>query len=62
MADNIEILILEHLQALRSGMERLEFDQKEIKARVASLESGQATIIQHLGAFDRDFHRSARPL
>ena len=49
MTNQVENLILEHLKRFQAGPERIEAELKEIKARVTSLEIGQATIIQHLG-------------
>lgn len=37
-----ENLILEHLCALRAGQERMEFELKEVKARLTSLEAAVA--------------------
>ena len=48
MTENVENLILEHLKRFQAGQGRLEPDITEIKVRIANLESGQASIIQHL--------------
>jgi hypothetical protein len=38
MTDNVENLILEHLRALRAGQDRIEQEQREVQARLTSLE------------------------
>ena len=48
MTENVENLILEHLKRFQAGQDRIERDVSEIKTRLANLESGQASIIQHL--------------
>ena len=42
MTENIENLLLEHLRALRAGQDRIEFELKEVKARLTSLEAATA--------------------
>lgn len=42
MTENVENLVLEHRRALRAGQERMEYELREIKARLTSLERGQA--------------------
>ena len=49
MADNTENLILEHLKRFQAGQERIERDLKEVKTRLSALESGQGSIVQHIG-------------
>ena len=49
MTENIENLILEHLKRFQGSQERIERDLKEIKSRLSTLESGQASILQHIG-------------
>lgn len=49
MTENVENLILEHLKRFQAGQDRIERELKEIKGRIANLESGQASVIQHLG-------------
>jgi len=39
MTDNVENLILEHLRALRAGQDRIEQEQREVRARLTSLEA-----------------------
>jgi len=49
MSENIDNLILEHLKRFQAGQDRIERKLEEYARRLANLESGQATIIQHLG-------------
>ena len=49
MTENIENLLLEHLKRFQAGQDRIERDLKEIKARLSTLESGQASLLQHIG-------------
>lgn len=49
MSDNIENLVLEHLKRFQSSNERIERELREIKSRLAGLEAGQASVIQHIG-------------
>ena len=48
MTENVGNLILEHLKRFQAGQDRIERDISEMKARLANLESGQASIIQHV--------------
>ena len=48
MTENAENLILEHLKRFQAGQDRIERDITEMKVRIGNLESGQASIIQHL--------------
>ncbi len=47
--ENSENLILEHLKRFQMGQERIERKLEELTRRISNLESGQASIIQHLG-------------
>ncbi len=47
--ENSENLILEHLKRFQMGQERIEPKLEELTRRISNLESGQASIIQHLG-------------
>ena len=47
--ENSENLILEHLKLFQMGQERIERKLEELTRRISNLESGQASIIQHLG-------------
>ncbi len=49
MNDNVENLILEHLKRFQTTLDRVERKISELASRTANLESGQASIIQHLG-------------
>lgn len=49
MTDNVENLILEHLRTLRSKIDQIADDVREIKQRVVTLESGQGVITQQIG-------------
>jgi uncharacterized coiled-coil protein SlyX len=49
MTENVENLILEHLKRFQTGQDRIEHELREIKSRLGNLESGQASVIQHLG-------------
>ncbi len=49
MSDKIENLILEHLKKFQVSQDRIESELKEIKNRLAHLEIGQGTIMQHIG-------------
>ena len=47
--ENVENLILEHLRAIRADVGAVKDDVRELKSRMANLEAGQATMMQHLG-------------
>ena len=49
MADNVESLVLEHLKRFQATIDRMEHKYGEITNRLSNLESGQASISQHLG-------------
>jgi len=49
MSENVENLMLEHLKRFQATLDRVERKIGEVTGRVANLESGQASIIQHLG-------------
>ena len=49
MTEPVENLMLEHLKRFQAGQERLERKLDEVTRRLSNLESGQATIIGHLG-------------
>jgi len=51
MSDNVENLVLEHLKRFQVSLDRIERELREVKGRVANLEGGQASIIQHLAHF-----------
>ncbi len=49
MNDNTENLMLEHLKRFQAASERIERKLDDLTRRISNLESGQASIIQHLG-------------
>jgi septation ring formation regulator EzrA len=49
MVDSPENLVLTQLRAIRADISDVQGSLGEIKRRLANLESGQASIIQHLG-------------
>ncbi len=49
MADNVENLVLEQLRLIRADQASIKADIREVKSRLATLEAGQGTILQHMG-------------
>ena len=49
MVDSPENLVLTQLRAIRTDISDVQGSLGEVKRRLANLESGQASIIQHLG-------------
>jgi hypothetical protein len=49
MADSPENIVLAQLRAIRTDIADVQGSLSEIKGRLATLEGGQASIIQHLG-------------
>jgi len=47
--ENVENLLLEHLKRFQAGQDRIELKLEELSRRLANLEAGQASIIQHIG-------------
>ncbi len=47
--ETTENLIIEHLKRFQAGQERIERKLEEVNRRLANLEAGQASIIQHIG-------------
>ena len=47
--DTVENLMLEHLKRFQMTLDRMERKLDEITRRVANLETGQASVIQHIG-------------
>lgn len=47
--ENTDNLIIEHLKPFQAGQERIERKLEEVNRRLANLEAGQASIIQHIG-------------
>lgn len=49
MTDSADNLLLEHLKRFQSDQDRVERKLEEVMRRLSNLETGQASIIQHLG-------------
>lgn len=49
MSEQIDNLILEHLKRFQAGQDNINRKLDELIRRVSNLESGQASIIQHIG-------------
>lgn len=49
MTDNVENLVLEHLRAIRSQIDQIASDIREIKHRIVTVEAGMGTINQQIG-------------
>jgi hypothetical protein len=49
MVESPENLMLTRLRAIRADLSEVQGSPGEIKRRLANLEGGQASIIQHLG-------------
>jgi len=49
MTEEVENLILEHLKRFQASQDRIEHELKEVKSRLATLEVGQGSLLQHLG-------------
>jgi hypothetical protein len=47
--NEIDNIVLEKLNLFQAGQERIERKLEEVNGRLANLESGQASIIQHIG-------------
>ncbi len=47
--ENVDNLIIEHLKRFQAGQDRIERKLEEVTRRLANLESGQASLIQHIG-------------
>jgi uncharacterized coiled-coil protein SlyX len=48
MTDNVENLLLEHMKRFQASLDRMENKMGEVTVRLGNLESGQASIMQHL--------------
>ena len=59
MTDNTENLILEHLKRFQTGQDRIENKLDELTRRIANLEAGQASLIQHIGHLASVDHNSS---
>jgi uncharacterized coiled-coil protein SlyX len=49
MTDEPINLVLEHLKRFQAAQDRMERKLDEVVRRISNLETGQASIIQHLG-------------
>jgi hypothetical protein len=49
MSENIENPLLEHLKRFQAGQDRIERKLEEVNRRLSNLETGQASIVQHIG-------------
>ncbi len=53
MSNDVDNIVLEHLKALRTELKDMRItilgEFKDVKARLGTLESGQASIVQHIG-------------
>jgi uncharacterized coiled-coil protein SlyX len=49
MTENVENLLLEHMKPFQAALERIERKQDELVGRIANLEGGLASMMQHLG-------------
>ncbi len=47
--ENVENIVIEHLKRFQAGQDRIERKLEEATRRLANLEAGQASIIQHIG-------------
>ncbi len=47
--ENVENMMIEHLKRFQAGQDRIERKLEEVTRRLANLEAGQASIIQHIG-------------
>ena len=47
--ENVDNIILEHLQIIRFDVGTIKDDVRELKTRISNLEIGQANIVQHIG-------------
>ena len=49
MTDNVENLMLEHLKRFQATLDRVENKVGDLTVRMANVEGGLASVIQHLG-------------
>ncbi|MEN9491174.1 MAG: hypothetical protein RJA63_1623 [Pseudomonadota bacterium] len=47
--ENVDNIPIEHLKRFQAGQDRIERKLDEVTRRLANLEAGQASIIQHIG-------------
>lgn len=49
MAESVDSLVLEQLRLIRADQAAMKDDLREVRNRLATLELGQGTILQHMG-------------
>ncbi len=49
MSANLDSLVLEQLRLIRTELSSVKEDLREVKQRLATLEAGQGSLLQHLG-------------
>jgi len=47
--ENVDNIVLENLKKFQGGQDRIERKLEAVSPRLANLEAGQASIIQHIG-------------
>jgi phage shock protein A len=47
--ENVDNLIIEHLRAMRSSIDQIAADVREVKHRLTLVEATQGTTLQHIG-------------
>lgn len=47
--ENVDNILIEHLTRFQAGQDGIEHKLDEVTRRLANLEAGQASIIQHIG-------------
>lgn len=60
MADNLEGIVLEHLRHIRSAVDALRDDMREVKLRLATLEEGYASLSRRIDRLDERVERVER--
>ena len=55
--ENVDNILIEHLKRFQAGQDRIERKLDEVTRRLANLEAGQASIIQHIGHLASNIHR-----
>ena len=47
--ENVDNIILEHLRYMRGKIDQMSEDMRDVKHRLATVESSQGSIMQHVG-------------
>lgn len=47
--ENVDNIILEHLRHMRGKIDQMSEDMRDVKHRLATVESSQGSIMQHVG-------------